>query len=93
MVERKLGQTVLDMLWRDIPNNVPCKVVIVALRDWTGTPQRVTKTGYSTDLYFELTDEYDVDELEKCRLHSLTYRPYTGVVEMTFLKPLYNHGD
>lgn len=93
MVERKLGDTVLDMLWMVIPDNLVCKVVIVALKDWTGTPQRVTKTGYSTDLYFELTDEYDVDELEQCRLHSLTYRPYTGVVEMTFLKPLYRSED
>lgn len=91
-MERMLGNTVLDTLWRDVPNSKVCKITIVALKDSYGVPARVVKTGYALDLYSELTAEYDIDELQSCRLQSLTYRPYTDVIEMIFLKPIYNTG-
>ena len=81
-MDKKLAKNVLDVLYDDVPGDVPVKVHIYGYGE---NRDVVTVEGNAMKCYLNLTDFYDVDELLECRLQYLCYCPADGYLELDFV--------
>lgn len=89
-MDNKLGKNVLDLLYDDMPGDIPLKVNIL---NYGENHERVTVRGCAMKCYLNLTDFYDIDELLECRLQYLCYSARDGFVDMDFIKPVHKRGE
>lgn len=81
------AKNVLEMLYEDIPNDIPCKVHIYG---YYKNHRILVSEGYAQDVYEDLLDTCSAKKLCEARLQYLCYCPADGFLELDFVRPLYN---
>lgn len=82
----KNAKNVLEMLYEDIPNDVPCKIHIYG---YYKNDKIVCAEGYPPEVYDELIEGFVVEKLCETRLQYLCYCPADGYLELDFVRLLH----